>query len=248
MNTFALVVTRNEADRYLESCLAWHVPMFDGVLVYDDLSDDDTFNVVARSGASFTQRPDVVPTFMEHEAHFRQDSLDAMEILFEPNEGDWIAVVDADEFLVVDGASRFQAIKDLAQKADKEDCKSVLIPRPELWSLDPPMERVDGFWGGIKCTRLYRWEPGGRLNDKAMGCGNEPTYVPKAPIYTAPHSLKMLHVGYVEEADRKEKYERYSGLAEHGHNNKHIESILNTPDLKPYNGSMPTVWRGARST
>jgi hypothetical protein len=243
VKVYGLVVTRNECDRYLQACLAWHVPMLDGVLVYDDTSTDDTFNVVAPSGASYTVKPDVVPTFMEHEGRFRQDSLDALAICYELREGDWVFVIDTDEFVVADKGTRFDAIRAAASQAEKDGCKSVLIPRPELWNLDPPQVRVDGLWGGIKCTRLFRWEPGGRLNDKAMGCGNEPTYVAQNKIFTQ-SNVRMLHVGYVDENDRKEKFDRYSNLGNHGHNDKHINSILDSPTLVRYSGAMPTIWRG----
>lgn len=245
VKVYGLVVTRNECDRYLQACLAWHVPMLDGVLVYDDTSTDDTFNVVAPSGASFTIKPDVVPTFMEHEGRFRQDSLDALAICYELNEGDWVFVIDTDEFVVADKGDRSKAIRALASQADKESCKSASIPRPEMWSIDPPQIRVDGLWGGIRCTRLFRWEPGGRLSDKAMGCGNEPTYVNEGKVFQQ-SAVRMLHVGYVDPDDRKEKFDRYSNLKSHGHNDKHIKSILDDPRLVRYSGAMPNVWRGVR--
>lgn len=239
MRCFALVVTRNESDRYLQSCLAWHVPLFDGVMVYDDQSTDSTFEIVAKSGSSLTVRPDPVPTFMEHEGRFRQDSLEALEILYELEPGDWVFVVDTDEFVVAT-QEQLQRTIDLASRAG---AKSVRIKRPELWQLDPPMERVDGYWGSIQCTRLFRWEPGGKIRDLPMGCGNEPTYINQAKVYEQ-SAIHLLHVGYVEPDDRQEKYDRYSSLKDNGHNDKHIKSILAVPDLKPWSGDLPEIWRG----
>src|SRR5690606_21343791 len=97
---FGLMVTRNEADRYLQACLEWHAPLFDGLLVYDDHSDDATFHVVRHVGATYVRRPVGVPSFMEHEGHFRQDSLDQLVARFGLAAGDWVAVIDTDEFLV----------------------------------------------------------------------------------------------------------------------------------------------------
>lgn len=246
MKVYALVVTKDECDRYLQACLAWHVPLFDGVLVYDDQSTDDTFNVVAKSGASLTIRPDSVPTFMEHEGRFRQDSLEALEALYEPKVGDWIFVVDTDEFVSIDGDRR-QILEGTIALAEKRGCKSIRIPRPELWDLDPPQERVDGFWGSIQCTRLFRWEPGGKIKDVAMGCGNEPTYINRAKVYEQ-KVIKLVHVGYVDEEDRKDKHQRYDSLDDNGHNAAHIKSILAPPSSTPWDGPLPTIWRGVRAT
>lgn len=243
MKLLGLTVTRNECDRYLQSCLAWHVPIFDEHLVYDDCSTDETVSVVMGEKAAYTCRPEAVPAFMEHEGRFRQDSLLALEELYQPQAGDWVMVVDTDEFLV---ATREQLDRAIVL-AERQGAKSIRIERPELWSLDPPAERVDGFWGSIKCTRLFRWEPGGKIQDKAMGCGNEPTYINSAPIFNGVNgAFKLLHVGYVDAADRDEKYERYSSLNNHGHNNAHVESIVATPQLRPWTGDLPPIWRGIR--
>jgi hypothetical protein len=243
---YGLMVTRNECDRYLQSCLAWHVPIFDGLLVYDDQSTDQTQEIALASGAHFCSRPDSVPTFMTHEGKFRQDSLQALEECFHPDIGDWVLVVDSDEFLVADQGDTALVLRVLAEAADAKRCKSVILNRPELWSLNPPAERLDGYWGSIRCTRLFRWEPGGQIKDLAMGCGNEPTYINKAPMYPDGRGLRLFHVGYVDPADRQEKYDRYTSLSENGHNDNHIKSILTIPSLRKWGGPLPDVWRGVR--
>lgn len=245
MRVFALIVTRNECDRYLQACLEWHIPIFDAVMVYDDQSTDRTKSITIEAGSSYTCRPDSVPTFMEHEGQFRQDSLMALEELWDLQPGDWVMGVDTDEFLVAERSTR-QAILDSITQAEMTRCKSVMIPRPELWSLTPPAERVDGFWGGIRCTRLFRFEPGGAIRDVPMGCGNEPTYINSAPICHNSFGLHLLHVGYVDAADREEKFQRYSTLADHGHNKDHINSILGKPRLREWEGTLPPIWRGLR--
>lgn len=245
MRVFGLVVTKNECERYLQSCLQWHIPILDGVLLYDDQSTDGTAGVAVAAGvAGYTTRPDSVPTFMEHEGKFRQDSLMALEERFSLQTGDWVIVIDTDEFFASDVDERAD-LMDVVREAERTGCKSVRIPRPELWSLDPALERIDGYWGSIKCTRLFRWEPGGHIQDIPMGCGNEPTYINSAKVYDAKHSLRLFHVGYVHEADREEKYSRYNSLSNNGHNDQHIQSILARPQLRPIYG-VPPIWRGLR--
>lgn len=245
MRIFSLLVTKNECDRYLQACLKWNVPMFDSMLVYDDGSSDDTLNVVGSVGRiHYTQRPDGVPTFLEHEGRFRQDAILAMEELFHPEDGDWIFVIDADEFLVVDGDPA--GLRAAAVAAERADCKSVQIRVPELWSIDPPMERIDGFWGSIRCTRFYKWQPGGQIRDVPMGSGAEPSYVANSKIYTKARNIHLLHAGYAHPDDVATKYERYSSLANNGHADSHIQSIPANPVLKQWKGEMPPVWRGVR--
>jgi hypothetical protein len=233
-----------ELDRYLQSCLAWHVPIFDELLVYDDCADPRAKQLVESMSATYVARPPEVPTFMTHEGRFRQASLRALEDTLNPSTGDWIMGVDSDEFLVHDAYSTYDTLTNLVAVAEKKRAKSVIIDRPELWTLDPPAERMDGYWGGIRCTRLFRWEPGGQIADKAMGCGNEPTYINRAPVYPDGMGLRLFHVGYVEEEDRLDKYNRYSSLLNHGHDDKHIKSILRQPVLKEWSGYIPPIWRG----
>lgn len=239
MNIYGLVVTKNECERYLQACLNWHEVMLDGILVYDDKSTDETADVCATFDVEHYVRPDDVPTFMEHEGRFRQHSLDVLVETFDVKDGDWIAVIDTDEFLLPAHNELTQAVT----IATSQGCKSLSVPRPELWSLDPPMERVDGFWGNQRCTRVFRWESGGKLADKHFACGNEPTYVAHASKFSR-HPISLVHVGYVEEQDRVDKYTRYTSLEDHGHNEGHIQSILGTPSLKSLPGAMPDVWRG----
>lgn len=242
---FGLMVTRNEADRYLQACLEWHAPLFDGLLVYDDQSDDATFHVVRHVGATYVRRPVGVPSFMEHEGHFRQDSLDQLVARFGLAAGDWVAVIDTDEFLVGPDDLR-GALRGAIRRAEASGAKALTINRPELWSLSPPAERVDGYWGGIVCTRVFRWEPGGRIRDAAMGCGAEPDYIATSRLYRE-GTIRLVHVGYVDPRDRQDKYERYTSLTDHGHNHGHIESILGRPRLRDWTDPLPPIWRGLRS-
>lgn len=238
-----LFVVRNEADRYLDACLDWHAGLFDDLLVYDDWSDDDSDLVVQRHPVGWTRRPDNVPAWIEHEGKFRQDSLIALEAYAGLREGDWIMGVDADEFLVSTGDHRERLDAAIAH-AESVAAKSVIIPRPEIWQLDPPAERIDGYWGSIRCSRLFRWEPGGTIADKAMGCGSEPTYVARSEMSQNSYGLHLLHLGYAHRRDREEKFHRYTSLLDHGHNNTHIQSILYQPQLKPWTSFMPPIWRG----
>lgn len=250
MSVYGLVVGRNETTRYLQSCLKWNVPIFDRVLYYDDQSQDESVAIAQEAGCEVIVRSKWVPTFMEHEGAFRQHSLDSLDDLFHPVHGeDWVFVFDTDEFLVSswehgDTRSLVNMVIDTAQETN---AGSVRIARPEFWEVNArsAFRRTDGFWGGMTCVRLFRWYGPGQLRNKAMGCGTEPNYVFTRAIFTGSYPLHLLHYGYVDNQDLKDKYERYSTI-EHGHNDGHIQSIVQKPRLEPWHGAIPNVWRGIR--
>ena len=74
-----------------------------------------------------------------------------------------------------------------------------------------------------------------------MGCGSEPQYVSQGSLSHQNSELFMLHYGYADPVDVQSKYTRYSSLAQHGHDNSHIESIIKTPELVKWDGPIPTI-------
>jgi glycosyltransferase involved in cell wall biosynthesis len=242
-----LIVTKNEAGRFLDCNLAWHAKLLDGIVVYDDQSHDATPEIAAFHRCEYVRRDDGTPTFLEHEGAFRQAGYEAFERILRPEMGDWILAFDADEFLVSrdpDDDERID-LEQACRHAETLAATSVHLPRPEAWEIKPLRVRQDGFWGNIKCTRLFRWQPGGVIQQKPMGCGSEPGYVAMGRISPYNHGLYLMHYGYVAPADRLEKYHRYASLANHGHNDAHIESILDQPVLQQWEGSDISVWRGS---
>lgn len=154
---------------------------------------------------------------------------------------------DADEFLVARGEDDDERIslEQACRHAESLVAYSVHLPRPEAWEVKPLRVRKDGYWGSIKCTRLFKWRPGGVIQQKAMGCGSEPGYVGMNRISPYNHGLYLMHYGYVDPEDRQEKYDRYTGLSNHGHNDVHIQSILQQPTLEVWEGTDISVWRGS---
>jgi hypothetical protein len=51
--------------------------------------------------------------------------------------------------------------------------------------------------------------------------------------------ISVLHFGYARREDVETKYRRYSGLYQHGHSDRHIQSIPQPPTLKPWDGPVP---------
>lgn len=243
------MVVRNEAQRYLEVVLTALVPHVDEVHVYDDLSSDDTVAMALANGARVTRRPPLVPSWAMDEGGFRQGAWWAMEEEMRPCPGDWILAIDADEILIVPNDGLTPAI---AGAADQGAC-AVVVPIPEVFELVPaahhfryalPMLRVDGFWKDLSAPRLVAYQEGGTFKRQRLACGPVPQYAVKGPQLTDAHGVELLHLGYADPQDRRDKYQRYAG--EPGHSSAHIDSILKTPWLVPWEGGTLAIWRGRR--
>lgn len=243
-----LMVVKNEADRYLQSCLEWHRPMVDDLVVVDDQSTDGTVDICLNYTNNVVVRPDMISSFMEHEGQFRQFAWDSMNILGVVDQGDWVFVFDADEFFSGNHATRLdhrQALEDYIDWAESVDRDAVTMNIIDIWAHEGvPYQRTDTFWAKNHRTCLVKYRNGEKFTDKRMGCFSVPKrYVgPLSPVSFG----NLFHVGYLDPADRDVRYERYTSLKDHGHSKKHIESILKTPVLKEYQGNVPKFWRGIR--
>lgn len=231
MNTYGLMVTRNEAARYLESSLAHNAPLVDGLLVFDDQSTDST-RTIAKQYAEVVTRPRNCLSFAENEGMFRRTAWEELLLHFDPQEGDVIVAVDADEYLMGD-------IEDFEGEAAR-------VSVDESWGLDvrTPLIRTDQHWGNIDNVRVWRWsddlldrDPVWSRRKTASGCG------PFQTVWEYHKNLRILHVGYLHPDDREEKYQRY--VNDRGHGSTHVKSIRSTPKLKKYKPKPPHIYRGS---
>lgn len=240
----AVLVTRNEADRYLDAVLSSLPTPF--IHVYDDQSKDKTAALARAHGAVVTVRPDWQPSFAEHEGGFRQAAWRAFEQALVPQPGDWVLALDADEFLVAE-EDVAEVVWAAMMAADAMWAGAVSLPIPEVFEVrsDGPQVRTDGYWGSLSAPRLFRYREGGRFKNQPMGCGSTPTYVDLGVAIDS-GGLALAHYGYATAEDRRAKYDRYMAMANHGHNPAHIHSILSTPRVEPLGYAAPAVWRGVK--
>lgn len=238
MRVHALTVGRNEQDRYLHDALRINKDATDTFSFYDDQSDDDTLDIAMSIVGSCYRRDDGTPSFLEHEGRFRQDAYNWLERHVTPEPGDWIISVDCDEIIcTTDGSRPWDAIRAAINTAPPT-ATAIMVPIPECFGVDmdtgKPLLRTDGWWGKIRGTRLFKWQPGGEFADKPMGSGSEPSYAIKGPFGDA-GPLRIMHLGYARSEDVQAKYRRYNAMA-HGHSDKHIQSIIATPTLQVWEG------------
>lgn len=242
MKVIAYMPIKDEVDRYLEPCLRDLSKAVDEIVIYDDRSTDDSVSVAKKYTDHVTVRPSHLPSFLEHEGRFRQAAWDYMVERCNPTDEDWILAIDADEWIYAESTDlTLRRLKEVLGKIPW-NYTALMIQKHEIFDIQDgvPQERIDGYWGSIIGTRLVRFLPGGTFNDKAMGCGSEPSYCSQSPSRVE-HDLFLLHYGYVQPEDRVMKHERYTTLVDHGHSNSHIASIVAEPELRPWTGRHPEL-------
>ena len=234
-----MLVTKNESSRYLKQFIEHH-SFFDGFFLYDDRSDDDTVDIAKAAGWQTVVREESNPSFMQHEGQFRFNSWKLFEQTMKPTTDDWVLSIDADEFLITDSDTDVEtALKETIANAESINQNLVIMFRREVWKMDSTgcYLRVDGFWKNDRLFRLFKYKPNGTWSKKPMGCGSAPTYVGQNGLQTS--NLTVLHFGYTNDEDKKARYDRYTSLPDHGHNDKHIKSIISGQKLKEYSGPVP---------
>lgn len=232
---FGLLVVKNEEHRYLNEFIAHHQYIFDDIFVFDDNSTDRTRAICRYSGFHVDIADGV--SFLDHEGEFRFQAWQKFEEKVKPSTDDWVFAIDADEFLVDKNGSVKDALHSTIDLAEYMNYVNVQTKISEIWKVEGGkcFYRTDGLWNRIKASRLFKYEPNGRWNMKAMACGSIPTYANVPPFKT--ENINLLHFGYADEKDQKDKYERYSTRG--GHNRNHVLSIIQKPRLKQYEGPVP---------
>jgi glycosyltransferase involved in cell wall biosynthesis len=229
----ACMVVKDEEDRYLQSALEWNSKFVDEIVVVDDGSTDGTYDLATMYADHVYRRPAYVPPFMNNEGMFRQYAWDMSGTHI--SSGDWFLTLDADEFIV---GSLYDQIG--------YGMEAGSIHKFEMWDQinGDLFYRTDGFWGDIWNIRLARFHAHGAYKPRNMGCTSVPEIYQGVDVKL--EDVALIHAGYLDATDRQDKYDRYSNLLNHGHNNKHIQSILGKPVLAKYDGVVPDIYRGTR--
>lgn len=217
MALIAQMVVRNEANRFLVRVLDDLLSYVDEIVVTDDCSTDDTFQICS-DYTDFIYKTEE-NLFVTNEGLLRQVALD--NLANHAKTGDWILAIDADEIVW----PTVLPIKELI-KTVKYDVFGLEFVN--MWS--ETHYRVDKFWAPITCTKLYRYMKGGKIKDRLLACGSEPTYVEESMRmgrWMKHSGLVLQHLGYVRDKDKKAKYSRYQEIdGGRYHSGEHLQSIL----------------------
>lgn len=251
MRIVAHMAVKDEAERFLDSCLAWNSQWFDELHIYDGGSTDTTVEIAKKYTSHIDVHPENGVGFYEDEGKYRQAAWDAMSVSCNLQEGDWVFALDADEFLT--GTAKFEqqnprsGLELMADFAGKTKKKSASMVRAEVWDASgiPLLVRTDGYWAKDRVIRFVRWQPKGKMRDAKLGCGSVPLYGLKSAVETV-HTCSLIHFGYTIDGEAERKYSLYSGASGNAHNPKHIASLLTQPKLAEFQGVAPKWWLGER--
>ena len=128
-----LTVGKNETMRYLMPMLAHSAYVFDEHFFYDDGSTDGTPEVASGLGCTVRHRPSNGCAFTEDEGTFRGEAWRSFEDAVGPEVGDWVFVLDCDEFIVTTKSARPTDVRRQIPLPPRGD---VLIR--EIWSPSGP--------------------------------------------------------------------------------------------------------------
>lgn len=235
----AMIVGPGEADRYLERVFDAASQWADKLVAIADHVDERTdalLRAEIKAGTSEAEGNAVTvgwhlltPRFTEDESHVRNLLMRELDDECEP--GDLVVVLDADELLLVPpGSSTREALEALSLDSAHQAWSGTFY---HLWSPDGAFYRCDGGWAPGPQFRVYRHEPGARVEERRMAC----KAIPSSAIPRAHSTLVFAHLGYARQKDRVRKHRRYMTLdGGRFHSRAHLESIIEPPQLAPFNG------------
>ena len=169
MDIYALTVGHNEEHRYLRSFLENVSEWASDHFFYDDQSTDNTA-LIAQEYATVRVRDNSLPSFAEDEGMFRQSAWIMFEAEMNPQEGDWILVIDCDEALV--GSPDWTIRGSLVDVCESTFPGPVCLAFHEVFGSTGsgvPLVRVDGFWGDRFCPTSFHISAGRYIHARQGG-------------------------------------------------------------------------------
>lgn len=226
----AMMVVRNEADRYLLPVLSHLAKYVDGMVFLDDASTDRTAEICQAQKKTFRYRRLTEPLFTTDESVLRT-ILWEMTVELEPT---WILALDADELLET------KIIKELPALANQKSFDLVAFPIYHFWG-DLFHYRVDHYWNPYlsRTACLYRYQKDLSYHwpSRKLHCGRFPSEVAGVPRLSSP--IRLFHLGYANKKEHHQKYHNYLSLDPQGDLclPLHYRSILDpNPRLKEWKG------------
>jgi len=224
-----MMLVKNEADRWLYNVLYQMNYLCDRLVILDDKSDDDTFEICTCHATE---------VYKSDESLWGKDELKQRQKLWElttkkAKKGDWIICLDADELLVTNHLDYIKyLLKTISLKVDGIGFKLF-----DMWN--ETHFRHDQYWQG----HLHYWCMAVRYDDrdyiwheKTLHCGRFPANASGSML---PTQIPIKHMGWSKEEDRIRKYNRYMEIDPLGKNGilAQYKSILDeNPQLVRFGG------------
>jgi len=196
----SMMIVRNEEGRWLEKVLQQQKEISDRLIVLDDCSTDNTFDICLRYANMTYQAKE--RKWHNKEYELRQELWDITTE--KAKDGDIIICFDADE--LIDDLELFK--KELKHFENNSDANGIIYRLYDMWSDthyrdDQYWKAHKGIWGFVV---RYDKSKEQKITQKNLHCGRFP-YDGETKV--ALSNVKIKHMGWSREEDRKKKYERY---------------------------------------
>lgn len=195
----AMMIVRNEADRYLVRCLRALVNYVDEIIILDDGSTDETPEVCL----SFP----TVRLYRQNDSTFLVDESQLRQKLWQyttDSKPEWILAIDADEFIEPN------PINELTYLFKQDHFNAISFRLFDCWGSEDDY-RVDGLWNPwLRGFSIYivKYQP--KLSSDwpslKFHCGRIPLAYRHIPHYES--NLKIKHLGWANSANIAAKYVR----------------------------------------
>lgn len=194
----AMMLTHNEADRYLEEVIENTLLFCDQIVILDDHSTDKTLYTISELAERFPHRISVYYA----DNSWENESLLRNELLHYALEGrtDWLIAIDADELYEADKMNEH-----LPYLMSQTDAEWVGFRFYDMW--DKEHYRDDDVWpsGMTYAPRMFRVKDDNYIwHNKRRHCGSIPANVLEYPGINS--SVRVKHLGWMKNDDRDKKY------------------------------------------
>ena len=117
---YAISQVKNEAD-IIESFIRYSLIHFDGIIITDDASTDNTLEIIHSLSVEFSERVIIIPSRKKGDAECRLDyhRNKLLQIAFDEYNADIVVPLDADEFLIADDE---KTVRLCLEKLDENAC------------------------------------------------------------------------------------------------------------------------------